>query len=254
MKEFNKAEYRQKALVASVSDVDAKGIVDIAIASFNNVDAYGDIIRNGAFKKTFKDSFNRIKHVVDHGWTTKDIVGLPLKLWETQMYAMASSQLNINLESGKNLFEQYKFFAEHDRSLEHSIAYRIIKTNDNTEISGYDISELAMREYTTCGWGANAETPLIGLKNDNQGFPAQVLLKWLSNGIAPDNIEEAKSEIADTIELLLRKANVTDAYGRKLEDIIADLRKTSEKEPSNHSAPEPSELGAKEIESLLKFI
>lgn len=153
MKSFSTKQVLQKALQASVVNIeDAKGIVDIAIASFNNVDSYGDIIRRGSFTKTFSQNFSRIKHVVDHGWDTSSIVGLPIKLWETDKYAMASSQLNIDSDRGRNLFQLYKFFADNSRSLEHSIAYRIIKTQDNEDISGYDITELALREYTTCGW------------------------------------------------------------------------------------------------------
>lgn len=253
MKDFNTKDIRTKALAASVTDIDsAKGIVDIAFAAFNNIDSYGDILRKGAFAKTFKDQFLRIKHVVDHGWDTKDIVGLPLKLWETDKYAMASSQLNMQLDSAKNLFEQYKFFAEHNRTLEHSFAYRIIKTQGNEDIAGYDITELAMREYTTCGWGANAETPLIGMKSDDGNI--SMLLNWIQKGIQPDDMESAKVSIADTIDLFLSKANVTDAYGRKLEDIMLDLRKTSVIEPINHSPIEPSQVSDNEIRNLLKLI
>ena len=76
MKSFSTKQVLQKALQASVINIeDAKGIVDIAIASFNNVDSYGDIIRKGAFSKTFSQNFSRIKHVVDHGWDTSSIVG-----------------------------------------------------------------------------------------------------------------------------------------------------------------------------------
>lgn len=251
MKEFNSKEVHKKALTSEVSDIDsAKGIVDIAFSSFNNVDSYGDIVRKGAFTKTFKDQFSRIKHVVDHGWDTKDIVGLPIKLWETDKFAMASSQLNMNLDKCRDLFEQYKFFADMGRSLEHSFAYRIIKTQANEDIAGYDITELAMREYSTCAWGANENTPLIGMKSDAD-TNLTMLFNWLQKDIAPESIEQSKALIATTIESMLRKANLTDAYGQKLEDICSELRKSSDVEPGNHSNNEPTQATGEDFKKLL---
>ena len=243
MKDFNTKQVLKKALQSSVENIDeAKGIVEIAMAAFNNVDAVGDIIRKGAFKKTFSENFKRIKHVVDHRWETTSIVGLPIELWETDKYAMAKSQLNIESDKGRDLFQLYKFFADNNRSLEHSIAYRIIKAQDNEQISGYDITELALREYTTCGWGVNEDTPLVGMKSDS----------IFANIMDLDN-EQISGEFLKTIEQLMRKADISESFGKKLQDMSAILRKSSdEPEPlSKHSEPEPTGAGADDFKKLL---
>lgn len=243
MKEFNTKQVLKKALQSSVANLDeAKGIVEIAIAAFNNVDSYGDIVRKGAFKKTFTQNFNRIKHVIDHRWDTTSIVGLPLKLWETDRYAMAQSQLNLDSDNGRDLFQLYKFFSDNNRTLEHSFAYRIIKAQDNEDIAGFDITELAMREYTTCGWGANEDTPLVSMKNDSIFADIMDL----------DN-EQICGEFLKTIEQLMRKADISESLGKKLQDMSAILRKSSdEHEPlPKHSEPEPTQAKADDFKKLL---
>ncbi len=146
-----------------VKDIEEKGIVTIAISGLNNLDSDKDIIRPGAFKKTFREGKKRIKHVNQHRIT--DILGLPLRLYETDDQAIAVSQLNLEKQSVRDVFSDYKFFAEHGRSLEHSIGFSVIKTQVNEDINGIDITELKLWEYSTVTLGANSNTPLLDMKD-----------------------------------------------------------------------------------------
>ena len=57
---------KTKSLKSEVVDYTDKGIVTIAISMFNIRDSYDDIVRKGAFTKTFSEGSGRIKHVMDH--------------------------------------------------------------------------------------------------------------------------------------------------------------------------------------------
>ena len=57
---------KTKNIKTKVTDVDAKGIVEIQVSAFNNVDSYGDIMMPTAFNKTIADKFKRVKHLKNH--------------------------------------------------------------------------------------------------------------------------------------------------------------------------------------------
>jgi HK97 family phage prohead protease len=191
-----------KSLKSEVVDVvEDKGIVTIAISKFDNRDSYDDIVRKGAFTKTFKESGNRIKHVLDHNLRTTAIVGLPIKMYETDTHAIVESKLNLEKQIARDLFSDYKFFQENGRTLEHSFMYDTIKKNENKTIKGEDIAELKMYEYSTVALGANPETPLLGIKS----------------------IDELP-----LLEEYLKKYDVSNKRGKEIEDIIAKIKALSE--------------------------
>jgi HK97 family phage prohead protease len=196
MKEPKIKEYRYK-----VEDVNEQGIVTIGISNFNTRDSYDDIVRKGAFTKTFAEGGDRIKHVIDHKLAQLFVVGLPLKMYETETHAIVESKLNLEKQISRDLFSDYKFFRDNGKSLEHSFAYQTIKTNPNKDIKGEDIAELKMYEYSTVGLGANANTPLIDLKSYTE---------------LPELITELESR--------LRKCNYSDEKGKYIEKIIIALK------------------------------
>jgi len=195
---------KSKSFKYQVKDVNEKGIVTIAISKFDNIDSYGDIVRKGAFAKTFKEGSNRIKHVLDHELKYQSVVGLPLKMYETDDHAIVESVLNMELQKAKDLFSNYKFFAANDRTLEHSFMYETLKRNDNSDIKGEEIAELKMYEYSTVAMGANSETPLLDIKS----------LK------SSDDILKSIKELTDH----LTKGDITNEQGIKIESLISTLK------------------------------
>lgn len=185
-----------------VKDVNTeKGIVTIGISNFNSRDSYDDIVRKGAFAKTFSEGGDRIKHVIDHNLKQLYVVGLPAKMYESESHAIVESKLNLEKQIARDLFSDYKFFRDNGKSLEHSFAYQTIKTNPNSEIKGEDIAELKMFEYSTVALGANPNTPLMDLKSYKE---------------LPDLINE--------LETRLRKCNYSDEKGLYIEKIITALK------------------------------
>jgi len=78
---------------------------------------------------------------------------------------VAISNMNMKKAVARDVFEDYKFFAEHNRTLEHSIGFEVIKRD---KADRRVILEYKLWEYSTLtSWGANEETPLIYLKDTN---------------------------------------------------------------------------------------
>jgi len=187
-----------KNLEYKVKDLDdKKGIVTIYINSFNTEDSDGDISLPGSFKRTFKNNGDRIQHWLNHD--RDKLLGVPIKLAEDDFGAYAVSQLNMNKQLSRDVFEDYKLFAEHDKTLEHSVRVWPVKFEEERTGEHFTrrVSEwkLIMEYSTLYGWGANSETPLIDIK-----------------------------EFSD-LELMMREGNYSDEKARMIEDTYNKLKK-----------------------------
>ena len=151
-----------KSLSYQVKDLDeAKGIVTVYINAFNNEDSDGDISAPGSFKRTFKNNISIIKHLLNHNGDY--LLGLPLELKEDTRGAIAVSQMNMKKQIVKDVFEDYRLFAEMQRSLDHSVRVRAIKRDTDDERI---VLEWRLWEYSTLyTWGANPDTPMIDIKS-----------------------------------------------------------------------------------------
>jgi len=193
---------KAKAFEYKITDVnDAKGIVIIGISAFGNRDSYDDIVRKGAFAKTFKENGSRQNHYIDHDMKIRSRVGIPVKMYESDSHAIVESKLNLSKPIAKDLFEEYKFFKDNDRAMEHSFMYQTMKVNENKDIKGEDIAELKMYEYSTVSYAANENTPLFDMKN----------------------FKDIDSLIYE-FEARLRKCNYTDDRGKYIEKIITIIK------------------------------
>lgn len=176
-----------KSYRTKVEDIDEqKGIVKIAISKFDNIDSYGDIVRKGAFTKTFKESGHRLRHVLDHELKQSSVVGVPLEMMETDTHAVIVSAINLEKQIGRDLFSDYKFFAQHGINPEHSFMYEPIKyevlKDGNNKMTGLEIKEVKMYEYSTVARGANEHTPLIELKSFiNEGRSEEDIIEFVKD-------------------------------------------------------------------------
>ena len=190
-----------KSFGSKIDDVKDKGIVTIAISKFDIEDSAGDIVRKGAFADTFINDMSRIKHLIDHDFSIKNLIGYPIKLWETNEYAMVQSQLLIEKELARDVFVSYKAFAEAGRTLEHSYAYRVTGKQPNDKIGGVDITALKMREYSTVLFGCNEHTPMIEAKS-----------------------EKDISDYIERLELILKKADISELIGLEIEKKLSEIK------------------------------
>lgn len=152
-----------KNLKSNVKDLDQKGRVVVTANAFNNVDSQMDMSMKGSFSKTLNEHFKRVKWYLNHD-TTK-LIGVPIEGRESETHLELVGQLNLNKEIGKDIYEDYKLYAEYGRTLEHSIGVDAIKYNIDGQVR--KVSEWKLWEYSTLtNWGANPDTGLVSIKSD----------------------------------------------------------------------------------------
>lgn len=201
--------YKNRVVPASIKDVDGKkGIVTGYFASFDNVDADGDIIRKGAFAKSIiewgpKSTQPRIKHLLNHN--SSQPLGKITDLSEDTNGLLYESQIGTH-----SLGEDFVKMVESNLITEHSIGYMTMKRNQlqsyedynkNSALGWYELTDLKLYEGSSLtAWGANQNTPLTGLKSDKREEAVQALSNRLTNLEKFCHNSTASDE---TIELLL---------------------------------------------------
>ena len=207
-----------------VKDLDEKeGIVTLYMNSFDNEDSDGDISIPGSFKRTFKNNIGEIWHLLNHN--TNYWLGIPLELKEDDFGAIAVSQMNMEKQIARDVFEDYKLCAKHNRTLQHSIRVNAIKRDTDDQRK---VLEWKLWEYSTLySWGANPETPLIEIKS------------------------------LDELEIMMREGNYSDEKAKQIEKLYDQLKNLIDPSdtpgnpsgtpqgPANTSEKDPSTLESK---------
>lgn len=202
-----------KNVIASVSDLDEeKGIVVVAANAIGNIDAHKDISLPGSFTKTLSENFKRVKWFKNHN--QNELIGVPIEGSEDGNYLKIKGKINLDKELGRDIYADYKLYAEFGRTLEHSIGVDAIKKETKNGIR--NVSEWKLWEYSTLtNWGANENTPMLSMK-------------------AAYTQEDLVSEI-EWLEIKLRKGDFTDNKFIQIESQLKSL-KTLVMKPSNDTS------------------
>ena len=179
--------YNYKSFDLQVKDVDSKsGIVTGYFSAFGMVDSDGDIIMPGAFKRSIQDwgpeGKGRIKHLLNHN--PSQPLGKPLVVKEDAYGLYYESKIGSH-QLGKDFIKM----VESGLISEHSIGFKTLreqKGSDANEI--YDV--MLFEGSSLTAWGANENTPLIGMKGMK-------------------NIEKIQDQIK-SFEKFIRDSDVTD--------------------------------------------
>lgn len=202
-------DFITKNTTLEVVDVnEPKGIVTLYASAFGNVDSQGDIITKGAYAKTSQENMHRIKHLFMH--KTSDIIGKPLKMVEDEKGLLVESYITDAMNG-----DHRKKYAE-GLYTEHSVGIVPIQQTNNQD-GTRTLTEVKLYEYSTVTWGANANTPVVGIKS-----------------------AEAMAERLVRLEKFLRNSTATDETLFAVEIEIKQLQALLKGEPDNHSPkPEP---------------
>lgn len=190
-----------KALIkGNIADLDGSGIVTVAVNAFNNIDSDRDISLPGSFTKTIKENFYRVKWLFNHN---RDILlGVPLEAMETKDFLLVRGQLNMDKQVSRDVYSDYKLYAEHGLTLEHSIGVDPIDYYIDKENNVRKVKQWKLWEYSTLStWGANENTPMIQMKG--------------MNSLAQD---------AALMELKLHKGNYSDETFLEIEQSLKRLK------------------------------
>lgn len=196
---------------AGIKDIDATGrTVQFYGSAFGNEDSDGDIIMPGAYTKTILENGPnsrqpRIKHLLQHN--TRQIIGKFTELAEDSKGLLCTSVL-ANTKDADDALALYELDL-----FEHSVGFQTIKwegDNSNPEAYVRRLTELKLWEVSSVTWGANSDTPLVGIKSHD---PASMLVgvdalnarmsklfKALRTGSLQDSTYEQLQAEADSLQ------------------------------------------------------
>lgn len=174
-------EFKTKNISFKVEDLDDKNrTVKVALSKFGNVDSDGDIMAKGAFKKTIQErgvnstSNRKIKFLRYHDWEHE--IGVWKELYETDEYLIGVGELGRSTK-GNDAFLDY----QDGIITEHSIGFSLVNDKyENTE-EGFLIKEVILWEGSAVTFGANEETPVMGVsKSFDADYIQRLNKKYLS--------------------------------------------------------------------------
>lgn len=185
----------KKSIGGPVEDVSPDGRLLIAINSIGVEDTDGDISMSGSFDKTLKEDIPRMKWFLNHDPTL--LLGVPIEGKEEDGYVKMSAQLNMKKQLSRDILSDYELYAEHGKTLEHSVGVEdIVRNKANLK----EVAEWKMWEFSTLThWGANEFTPLLEIKSvDDQ-------IKMLEKAVKKTYSDERLSKMEGVLSML-RKA------------------------------------------------
>jgi len=188
--------YNYKSLGMEVKDVDVKeGIVSGYFSAFGMVDSDGDIMMPGAFKRSIQDwgpnAKGRIKHLLNHDPSKP--LGKIMELEEDGYGLKYTSQIGTH-SLGKDFIKM----VESGLIAEHSIGFKILREQKSGDAN--QIHEVMLFEGSSLtAWGANENTPMIGMKNMGTIADIQAQIKSFEKFIRDSDVTD------ETIDLCLIK-------------------------------------------------
>lgn len=198
--------YAHAGHVTLLKDIDPKGrTVQFYGSAFAHVDSDNDAVLKGAYAKTILENgpggSKRIKHLLQHNRLQP--IGRFTELCEDQKGLLCTSVLAENTD-GNDALALYELDL-----FEHSIGYRVVKQQFDQNTGINYLTEVELREVSSVTWGANADTPLVGIKCDTKaGFDLSV---------------ERITDRTDKLTKALRHGTISDTLGHQLADELEAL-------------------------------
>ena len=188
--------YNYKSFDLEVKDVDAKsGIVAGYFSAFGMVDSDGDILMPGAFKRSIQDwgpdGKQRIKHLLNHN--PSQPLGKISILKEDNFGLYYESKVGTH-----QLGKDYVKMVESGLIGEHSIGFKTLREQKGSDAN--EIHDVMLFEGSSLtAWGANENTPLIGMKGMKNIQKIQDQIKAFEKFIRDSDVTD------ETIDLCLIK-------------------------------------------------
>jgi len=209
-----------------VNDVDlTKRIVTGFYTNSESLDSDEDIIKYGAFEKTIREwgpeGKKRIWHLYNHDMDKP--VNKPYLIEERKEGVYFELKM-LNHPVSSMLLELY----QNGAITEHSVGFTVIKGEPLENRRGMIIQETKMYEGSSVLWGANENTPFVGMKSEDIARQLNALENLLKNGTFEK--DEVYTIIQNEIE--------------KLSTIVHSLKPAAPLEPSKKAI---------DVEKLIKL-
>jgi len=217
--------YKQSNLELKGFD-DKQGIVEFYFASFNTLDSDGDIITEGAYKKTLEEQGHRsrIKHFKNHN--PEQVVGVIKEFYTDDKGVIAVSQL-VKTTLGKDTLIEY----ESGIITEHSQGFQILQEEKDNMEGVNMIKEIKLWEVSSLThWGANKNTPVVDVKSEKDILS---LMQKMNQILSKSNISDERGEellkaydlLGETLKSLEKPSNDTLIAEKAEQEIINRLNK-----------------------------
>lgn len=195
---YNDAGRPMKLSKGMPAIVDEKGSIELYANTFNTTpDSHGDISAKGSFKRTLQGGASqRVKHYVDHRVSMEYLAGMPVEMSEDSVGLKVISKLNLKSDIGKNLYENYKFFQEMGKPLEHSIGYeeKARDPNDDRVITEYKLWEYSTVALASNQWSLTTGVKKLSTKSEIEQLSDQ-LQKLIDRNYSTDMLKAIETQL-----------------------------------------------------------
>lgn len=159
----------------SVMDVDTERKTVKAVWSrLDTVDLDNDIMAKGCYDKSISQrgpkGKNQIWSLVDHKASLKNALGKPMELYIEGNMLIAVTKI-VDTEIGEDIIKLYNEGVIN----EHSVGFRTIKSNTDNNTGIRTITEVMLYEGSAVLWGANPDTPTLGMKSEHKNDPESLV-------------------------------------------------------------------------------
>lgn len=234
-----KSGYQRKYFSLKALDVDTtKRRVKIAIAETETKDYDGDIIIPSAFTKSIKErgpkGTNEVWHLLDHDRSSFSALSKPTELGMEKSYLTMVSPYRDTFawrEVAWPLYEAGDF-------TQHSVGMEVIRQEKRRDYN--EIQEVVLMEGSTVLWGANPNTPTMGVqKGRSLEDQKEDIHKRLNRIITAVN----KHVYGDDNSLLIIELKQLQAWYDDLKETTPPVEKTTEPENRKLSAEIVKQIG-----------
>jgi len=160
---MSKREIEFKTFGLKLDALDATGVMRGYASTFGNVDLGGDVVDKGAFKKSIKETGGNWPILADHNPT--DHIGWNLRAEEDEKGLFVESQIDLNVQKGREKYSLAKKAMELGVSMGLSIGYMTIKAEpDRANPMIRRLKELKMFEHSIVTFPMNTLAGITSLK------------------------------------------------------------------------------------------
>ncbi len=219
-------EYKQIRFKADVLD-EEQGIFEGYASVFGNLDSGGDIVDPGAFARTLKENFDRIKILALHNDQLLP-VGKPLELREDDKGLYIKARI-----SDTSLGKDVKVLLKDGVLNELSIGYDTVKATYDDDGNRH-LVEVILWEVSVVTWAMNKKATIDGYKSRRNSL--ELLSGWLDD-VAGEQKEGRKISVA-RLKTLQEASTALKNAVKTIDAIIKESAQIPEKGKSPDDQPE----------------
>jgi HK97 family phage prohead protease len=205
---------------ATVKDA-TKGLAEVVVSAYGNVDLDGDIVVKGAVSKQIAGEYGpNPKGLLDHDWSMRSAVAKTIRMWEEDDGTHIEAQYNLAKEAGRDAFSDLAFYgADMEFSVGYEVKHTVPPTKDQQAAGARRvIDEWVINEWSHVMLGANNETGLVSMKDRR-------LRLDIDTSSATASLAELRDELRDGV---LSVDEVRAAEGRAAKALVGSLEMQTE--------------------------